>query len=189
MPMTLIRRPRSPHILNAIVRDEVRDAYRKLCEDSIKTLKRDVARWEHKPSFRYKVACGMKLWYIAISHDSGSEAGTIYTYVDEGTGENAGHGGKYPIVPRNAKSLTFAVPTPTKTTPGVAGIPGTVMLQGKGMSRELVSVKKVMHPGIRPRNFSKSLRDQLNNRTRPGSFRSVTEAAVKRGLRKIGVPR
>jgi hypothetical protein len=166
----------------------VRDAYRKLCEDSIKTLKRDVAKWEHKPSFRYKVACGMKLWYIAISHDSGSEAGTIYTYVDEGTGKNAGHGGKYPIVPRNAKALTFAVPTPTKTTPGVAGIPGIVMAHGV-MQRELISVKKVMHPGIRPRNFSKSLRKVLNDRNRPGSFKSVTDAAVKRGLRKIGVPR
>ncbi len=185
MKFVLKRRPRSPKVQHEIVRAEVRAAYKKFCEDAVKRLKKDIASWEHQPTFRYKYAAGEKLWYVNVSYDSDSEAGQIYNWVDEGTGENAGKGGKYPIVPRNAKSLQFLLPNRPKSTPGVSGIPGIVVSSGT-MQRELIYAKKVMHPGIRPRNFVKSLRDDLNQREKVGGFRSVTEAAIKRGTRKLG---
>lgn len=188
MPMTIVRRPRSPNVMHEVVRNEVREAFRTFCKEAIKRLEKDIKGWEHQPVFRYKVAAGTKLWYVNISYDSESEAGQIYKWVDEGTGENAGKGPKYPIVPKNAKALQFIYPTRVKTTPGVAGIPGIVMAGGSG-KKELITTKKVMHPGIKPRHFVKSLRDELNNRNKPGGFKSTVDAAVKRGLRKIGSSR
>ena len=182
--MTIVRRPRSGKVMHEIVRNEVREAFRDLCEKAIKRLQKDIATWEHQPEFRYKVAAGTKLWYISITYNSSTEAGQIYHYVDEGTGKNAGHGGKYPIVPKNAKALQFIVPSYIKSTPGVAGIPGITLSGGSG-KKELVTTKKVMHPGVRPRNFVKSLREELNDRGKSGSFKAVVDAAVKRGLRKL----
>jgi hypothetical protein len=183
MPLTLTRRPRAARVISAGIRSEVREAYRKFCEDAIKILKRDIATWNTKPEFKYRVAAGEKIWYVSISVDKKTKAGRIYDYVDRGTGKNAGKGGLYPIYPRNTKALKFDVPTPTKSTPGIAGIPGTVLASGISQ-QETVFSKKVMHPGIRPRNFTKSLKRVLNNREQVKGFRSVTEAAIKRGLRK-----
>jgi len=114
-----------------------------------------------------------------------AKAGKIYGMVNEGTGTYVGRS-SYPIVPKVKKALKFIVPTPIKTTPGIAGIgPGIVRMQG-AVTRGAVIVKKVKaHPGIRPRKFTESLRAFLNSRTRPGGLRSTTDAAVKRGFRKI----
>jgi len=105
--------------------------------------------------------------------------------VDQGTATYVG-GSKYPITPNPPKkALAFPYPTPIKTTPGIPGVgPGLVRLQG-AVERGMVVVKKVMHPGIRPRYFLKSLLDELNSRTRPGGLRSTTDAAVKRAWRKV----
>jgi len=186
MPLTLVRRPRSAKVQHGIIKEEVRKAYKKLAADTIATLKSDIDNWEHQPEFRSRVAVGDKLWYISVSYDTETESGKIYTWVDKGTGENAGRGGRYPIVPVEAMALSFYVPTPIKTTPGVGGIPGKVLSSGIG-SQEHIITKKVMHPGIRPRNFTKSLRTDLKQRAKIGGFRSVTEAAIKRGIHKIGV--
>jgi len=105
--------------------------------------------------------------------------------VDRGTATYVG-GVAYPITPNPPrKALAFTYPTPIKTTPGIPGIgPGLVRLQG-GVERGVVVVKKVMHRGIRPRHFQRSLLDELNSRTRPGGLRSTTDAAVKRAWRKV----
>lgn len=104
--------------------------------------------------------------------------------VDKGTATYVG-GTKYPIVPKIKSMLAFEYPTPVKTTPGIPGIgPGLVRMQG-GVERGVVFTKKVMHSGIRPRHFQKSLLKTLNSRTRPGGLRSTTDAAVKRAWRRI----
>lgn len=105
--------------------------------------------------------------------------------MDEGTGIYVG-GSAYPITPKKADMLVFTVPTPIKTTPGIPGIgPGLRRVQGGVGQGVVVHTKKVMHKGIRPRHFSKSLKDMLSQRTRPGGIRSTTDAAVKRAFRKL----
>lgn len=188
MPLTLIRRPRSPNVLHGIIKDEVRDAYKDLGSKIVQRLLQDIESWNGQPEFKVRVEVGNKKWYIAVSYDSTEGIGEIYRWVDEGTGEAAGHGGKYPIVPMNADVLKFEIPNNPKTVPDVGGfgVFGIVLESGIVELGE-VFAGKVMHPGIRPRNFTKSLKDDLKQRDRPGGFRSVTEAAIKRGKRQIGV--
>ena len=148
-------------------------------------MKKDVADWGHQPKFWCRFAVGWKAWWIRFGYDRRTKAGKIYGMVDKGTATHIGRS-SYPIVPKIKKALRFIVPTPVKTTPGIAGIgPGLVRMQG-AVARGAVIVKKVKaHPGIRPREFTESLRAFLNSRTRPGGLRSTTDAAVKRGFRKI----
>lgn len=151
-------------------------------------LEADVAEWDHKPQFWCRRAVGWKKWWIAFGYDGQTAAGRIYGFVDSGTGFNAGKGPKYPIFPRNTGEnlvLHFKVPTPVKSTPGISGIgPGLVLSSGIAAQAD-VFAKSVLHPGITPRDFTKSLRRELAQRNRPGGFRSTIDAAVKRALRKV----
>ena len=142
--------------------------------------------WEHRPRFWCRYAVGWKEWRVAFGFDGRTVAGRIYRWVDQGTGERhiSGMGHSYVIVPKNAKALHFFTPTPTKTTPGIRGIGPGIVMQYNATPEE-VFTKKVVHPGIQPRDFSRTLRDMLNQRNRPGGFRSVTDAAVKRAMRKL----
>jgi hypothetical protein len=186
MPLTLIRRPRSPRVLHDIIKDEVRAAYKQLGDEMIARLEKDIDEWAAKPDFQSRIEVGDKRWMVSVRYDKDTDIGTIYMWVDEGTAEAGGKGSKYPIVPVNAKALKFTVPNMPKTRPNViAGIPGVVMAQGNATVMDVYS-QKVMHPGITPRNFTKSLREEYMQREKVGGFRSVTEAAIKRGTRKIG---
>lgn len=189
MPMTLVRRPRSAKRLHSIVRDEVRVSYKLLGDVAIKRLQLDIASWEDEPDFRAIVQVGTKQWRLRIAYDTTEMMGKIYKWVDEGTGERAG-GEAYEIFPKNADSLHFELPFEPKTVGSPLGgldIPGIVLAPGLGEPVEDVFVKSVLHPGIEPRHFTESLREYLSSRTRPGGFRSTTEAAIKRAQRKMGV--
>lgn len=146
-------------------------------------LEADVATWVNKPRFWCRYAAG-KVWWIRFGYDRRTKAGRIYTYVDRGTASYAG-GSPYTIRPRRASALSFVVPHKPKTTPGIVGVgPGIVRAPGVVQQARVVT-KKVTHPGVRPRNFQESLRDGLADRQKPGGFKSVTDAAVKRALRRI----
>lgn len=130
------------------------------------------------------MAISTRAWRISFGYDRRTRGGRKYSLVDDGTGIHVGDAA-YPIVPKHKKVLKFTYPTPVKTTPGIPGIgPGLVWQQG-AVDRGVIFTKTVMHPGIRPRHFSKSLRDFLNSRTRPGGLRSTSDAAVKRAFRKM----
>jgi len=185
MPMTLIRRPRSPRRLHKEILDEVRGAYQALAKDIMATLKNDVANWNEQPEFFSTVNVGTKRWFVSVRYNKETEIGQIYTWVDKGTGERGG-GQAYDIYPVNADALHFTVPHFPKTVATGFGIPGIVVQHAEATVSD-VYTQHVTHPGIEPRNFTSSVRDYYGTRTRPGGFRSVTEAAVKRGARKIGV--
>ena len=148
-------------------------------------MEADVKDWTNQPRFWCRVSVSSRTWSVKFGYDRRTKAGKIYGMVDKGTASYAG-GSSYPITPRKpGGALRFMHPTPIKTTPGIAGIgPGLVRQQG-GVERGVIYTKKVEHPGIRPRHFTKSLRELLLQRTRPGGLRSTTDAAVKRAFRKI----
>ena len=144
----------------------------------------DVSEWSSKPRFWCKHTVGTQKWRVTFGYDRRQKIGKIYAWVDKGTATHAG-GTEYPIVPVRARALKFPVPNMPKTLPGIPGIgPAKVMSHG-GIKQTEVVTKKVMHPGIRPRDFSGSMRRELAERDRPGSMKSVTDAAVKRAFRKI----
>ena len=81
--------------------------------------------------------------------------------------------------------MKFPVPHMPKSLPGIAGIGPFRVLRHGDMTQVDVVTQKVMHPGIRPRDFSGSMRRELSERDRPGGMKSVTDAATKRAFRKI----
>lgn len=185
MPLTLIRRPRSPKVLHDIIRTEVRAAYKDLGDEMIQTLKRDIAAWLEQPEFFKTVNVGMQRWFLAINWDRKTKIGEIYGWVDEGTGSRGG-GEAYDIFPLGDYPLRFTVPHFPKTVSTAFG-PGIVMESGSMAEvTDVVTGAVLDHPGIEPREFTQSLRDYYESRTRIGGFRSVTSAAIKRGCRKIG---
>lgn len=192
MPIELIRRPRSPRRLHSVVRGEVRNSYNLLGDVIIKRLESDIQDWEHQPEFEKKVVVGTKTWSVRVRlADPDSEAGEIYNWVDKGTGSKVDGGESYEIFPVVADALSFTVPDLPKTVasslsgsalPG--GLPGIVL--DANIDTNDVLTKKVTHPGITPREFTKSLNEFLKSKT-PGAFVPVTEAAIKRAFRKIGI--
>jgi hypothetical protein len=185
MPMRLMRRPRSPRVLHKIIRDEVRAAYHTLANAIIATLLRDIQSWSEQPEFKKYVAVGKQRWWISIKYDQTTKIGMIYYWVDKGTGERGG-GEPYDIFPVEADQLTFTVPHIPKTVPTEFGIPGIVLQDFVSDSNTVHTNAVLDHPGIFPRNFTQSLQDYYMYGRRPGGFRSVTDAAIKRGARKIG---
>lgn len=185
MPMSLIRRPRAARMLQAEIVGEVTKAYDVLADNIIKTLQKDIASWEHQPVFSKTVRIRARRWAIEVRFDSESEEGKIYKWVDKGTGTWLPGGDYYDIFPVNADFLEFTIPEATKSVVTDFGIPG-VVLQSASSEPDFIKTDHVSHPGIKPRNFTKSLMDYYKSRTRIGGFRSITESAIKRGNRKIG---
>lgn len=177
MPMTLIRRPRSPRVVHDTIRDTVRDAYKKLGNTMIKELLEDVSEWSIPPMFFKTVNVGTKRWFISVNYRTDEYIGKIYRWVDRGTGSRGG-GKPYDIYPVHAEALAFTVPHSPKTL-----APGQSMPSGE--PHDVVVQAVLGHPGIHPRNFTKRLREKYKSRTMVGGFRSVTEAAIKRGTRKV----
>lgn len=184
MPLTLIRRPRSPRVLHNIILDEVRKAYNDLADEMMAWLRRDIESWSQQPTFMKTVNVGRQRWFISIRYDKTTKIGEIYGWVDRGTGERGG-GEAYDIFPVNADVLHFTVPNFPKTV--ATGFGPGIVLQSLGGEVTDVFTDHVVHPGIEPRNFTQSMKDYYYERTRPGGFRSVTERSIKRGARKIGI--
>ena len=185
--MKLVRRPRSAKRITELILDEVNKGYEELADKAITILDSDVQDWEHKPTFKSYITVNTKTWKFEIKVDRRTKEGKIYTWVDEGTALLGGKGEAYDIKPKHGKALAFKVPHYPKSVPNVVGlIPGIVMSQGIMKQADVVT-KKVTHKGIRPRRFSESLRDMLMERERIGGFRSVSEASIKRGLRRAEI--
>lgn len=187
MPMILIRRPRSPRVLREIVRNEVRAEYHKISDEVITQLEKDVSDWEGQPEFRKRVEVGVvKKWLLRVSVNIDDKIGKIFKWVDGGTATYKLRD-PYPIVPVNADALHFFTPNFPKTLPGPTfrSRPLTNLGNVVGSEQKEVFSQGVMHPGIRPRNFTLSLQERFKGK-KSGSFHARTEAAIKRGLRKIG---
>lgn len=180
--MTLVRRPRAERRMHPVVMDEVANAYKILGKASIDTLNQDVADWEHKPEFKFVVEVKKKKWSFLIKYDKRTLGGKRYTWVNEGTGSYVEGGEPYIIEPKNPGGvLKYKLPSMTKTLP-YSGIPSKSSQAPPGsVTRDFVE-----HPGIDPRHFDKPLMDHLKSRN-PGSFRNVTEAAIKRAFRRLGI--
>lgn len=181
MPITIVRRPKPATALSADIRAEVKPALENLAKDAIDRLEKELddAGWTEKPDFKYKIIVNTKRWQFIITIDKRKKMGQIYTWVDEGVGE---YGGKTPladIVPKKAKFLGFTAPHQPLTLPNppISGFPS----HDKPRS---IRTKSVHHPGIYPRNFTKTMTEWLRRRPQPGAFKSTVDAAIKRAIRK-----
>lgn len=178
----LVRRPVSAKRRQIIVQEEVRKALADFSHVVMKRLNADVDNWDVKPEFNVKTTVSANTWKMEVKIDGRKTIGKIYGWIDDGVGE---YGGKRPlpdIVPKRKKgTLGFIVPHSPKSlpNPSVPGIPSSE-------SQHFVRAKSVRHPGIYPRSFTKTMVVWLKSKE-SGAFRSVLEAAIKRGLRKKAV--
>lgn len=182
--MTLVTRPYAVRRMYPQVLQEVRKGYEDLAKIAIGVLEDNIAMFsdEHKPTFTSKITVSKGKWQMVIKYDARTRAGKVYRYVDEGTGMAGGYReDRYVIRPKKAKALHFFTPFIPKTQ-GRSGVPPMSSLMPEAEHFR----QAVLHPGIDPRHFNKELFEHLKSR-RPGSFRNVTEAAVKRGFRRSGL--
>lgn len=182
MSMKLVRIPQAVRRMHPEVVKEIRTAYDTLGKAAIGTLAEDVADWSDKPTFKYIVKVTKKGWSMEIKYDKRTIGGKHYTWVDKGTGSYVEGGEPYIIEPKNPGGmLRFKLPSMTKTL-AASGIPSKSSQAPPGS----VSTNAVLHPGIDPRQFSQELVKHLKSR-KSGSFRNVTEAAIKRAFRRLGI--
>jgi hypothetical protein len=139
------------------------------------TMKKEYAKttrtWTHKVTFEGLVSLqGSKFTSMVDTSD------VIFGYVDKGTGQAAGHGGLYPIAPHPPKkALRWNSKFSAKTVPGVVGsLPGY-------SGGDPVYAKKVMHPGIRPRGFTKNIEKVFQ-----GKFTKACEEAMSQFAKGCG---
>jgi len=145
---------------------------------AIAKFEENTKNWNDKPVFKSKVSVTQKRWTFTVRVMRNSKGGKIYGWVDKGTGSRGG-GKDYEIRPKKSKYLSFTVPhSPISLpNPAIQGFPPVG-------DPKLVNVQVVHHPGIYPRNFTKTVEKKLKSKD-PGMFRSVIEAAVKRAFRRI----
>ena len=183
MPMKMVRRPQAVRRIHPEVIREVNAAHKILAQASVSTLAGEISDWDHQPDFDYDVKTTRKQWTFVLKWDRRTKAGKIYEWVSAGTGERGDDpaGTSYVIVPKKAKALRFFVPLVTKTTAdGGMVAPSTTWDPG------IISAQSVTAPGIFPRHLGKELYTHLRSR-KSGSFHNVTEAAIKRAFRKLGI--
>jgi hypothetical protein len=168
--------------MSETVQKEVRTAYEELSRTSISKLNSNVSDWENKPKFKCAISVSNKNWTFKLGYDARTEGGKHYKWVDEGTGARGG-GEAYEIIPKKANSLVFIYPPHIPKSMPIPPVPGLVKLGGPTLNKR----KHVTALGIYPRNFSKELEKWMRNREQVGGFRSVTEAAIKRALRREGI--
>ena len=90
-------------------------------------------------------------------------------------------GKTYFIYPKRKQALAFPLPMQIKTIPNPPEFAPSFFADSQN-----VVVKKVTAPGIYPRRLGKDIYDHLEGH-RSGSFRNVTEAAIKRAFRRLGI--
>lgn len=160
------------------VQAEVQKSLENLSKVVVGKYEDTVDNWDSKPQFKATVSVTRKKWILSVNVKRATKAGKIYGWVDKGTGSR---GGKedYEIRPKKAKYLQFTVPhSPiTLPNPSIQGFPPTG-------DPKTIRADVVIHPGIYPRNFTKTIMTWLKSEE-PGAFKSVIEAAVKRAFRKI----
>ena len=189
MPLILVRRPRPPTVQHKEIMDQVEDEFNDIAEDNIAELETDVADWEARPEFKFKVHMGKRVWRLKVYVDRRTRAGKIYTWVDKGTGERGG-GKAYDIYPKKADILSFHVPYKPKTLPKSVGgtAPPNYGPVNPGPEADLL-LMHVHALGIRPRNFTAELKERMKDRTNTDGLKMRVDAAIKRGLYRIGRPK
>ncbi len=150
---------------------ELRNAQKEWMLKVLKEYRLTTKYWKHKVPFFGRGSERGMVTKIEIGYDD-----EIYGYVDEGTGKAAGHGGLYPITPKKPGGvLAF----PSKSTPRTK--PGRLRSGYGRKGKTIVFAKKVMHPGIKPRDFS----GQIKKKMEP-VLEADMQTAMGRGAKKSG---
>lgn len=180
--MRLVREPQSLERMSPEIRKQVRIGYNALGSTMIAKFAAKVQNWDVRPNFAYKVTVSRKKYTLTFRYDGRTKGGQIFEWVDQGTGKyrEDGKGTEYTIKAKKGV-LWYELPNPMPKTKAYDGSLAKSYTAPPGV----VKKKAVRHPGIKPRKLLAEEIDLLESR-RSGSFHNTTEAAIKRGLRRMG---
>lgn len=114
---------------------------------------------------------------VTVAPEKFGKANAVWRYVDEGTGKWGKNHSPYPIRPKRTNKsglLKFQTGYSPMTAPVAKYNVGS-----GGRSGNWISSKGVIHPGIRPREFTKTINEELNP-----SRRARIENAIRRAIRR-----
>jgi hypothetical protein len=140
------------------VRKGQREGLNDIKEEALRLYRLCTWTWKHRPEFQVDAK---QEGDTTIRLDMGTDS-AVFGYVDWGTRPHV-------IRAKHAKTLRFMSGYSAKTIPGVFG-----SKQG-GPFGQPVFRRQVMHPGIKPRNFTRNI-FKLLTKEGPG----IMEAALKR---------
>jgi hypothetical protein len=135
----------------------------KVGEQIRRDFEKTTATWKKKPKF--EVLLSAKGGAVEILVDTDDK---IFGYVELGTRPHV-------ILPRKAKALKFKSKFSPKTSPGFIGS------RAGGSSGSDVFSKGVLHPGTKPRNFSKTIK-----KMREPWFKREMETAINTAAKRSG---
>lgn len=146
-------------------------------KDIQKEFKNVVKKWKHKPKFVINTEIGRRLLMVTVAPEKSGMGNNIFRWVDSGTGKWGPKHSAYPILPKRTNKsglLKFQTGYSPMTAPVAKYNVGT-----GGHFGGWVSSKGVMHPGITPRLFTKTINEELNP-----SLRQRIENAIRRAIRR-----
>ena len=176
MPVVGIRftRSRKRFINYPVVRDEMFKTHDTVIKPVfVKAFKDIVANWSNRPDFQTRTNLNQDSITLSVFPAGDAKAKQIWTWNVEGTKP-------HPIAAKNAPFLVFPWGGKgsymAKTGPGGSwyGGPGTVA------NAQIVRMRQVMHPGTKPRDWPKVIREQQQ-----GFYSRSVENAWRRALRRI----
>lgn len=150
-------------------------------KDIQKEFKKVTARWKNKPKFTMTTEIGRTRISVTVAPEKFGKANSIWRWVDLGTGRYGAKRAPYLIQPKRGNKrglLFFRTGYAAKTAPVAKFNKGSGTATGK-----LISKKSVMHPGIKPRLFTKTIGDKL----RPPLIKRIDNAiarAIRRAARR-----
>lgn len=142
----------------AVYNRVLRDTLEREAKDVKKDLDKTVKTWRNKPTFTIKVARGKSRLGVTVTTND-----KVYSYVDQGTKP-------HPIRPKKASVLRFRTGYVAKTKPG------RLISRGGGAKGETVFAKEVLHPGSKPRNFTKLVARRGQKRVQKRIDRAIKKA-------------
>lgn len=156
-----------------LLRAEIRDEMHTTGRDMVAWLDIAVRSWNHKPHFAAHLT--LRPDYIELKVDVSGTYKKIFIYVDQGTGKWGKSKAPYPIpkviVP--GKYLKFQRNYSAKSGPKAQINVGTGQRSG-----DWVQKQQVMHPGIEPREFTKTVYKELKP-----DFTTRIESAISRAAK------
>ncbi|MCA9326776.1 hypothetical protein KC976_04235 [Candidatus Saccharibacteria bacterium] len=169
----ITKRPPKASRQYKVVRDEVRVGLKRVGDRVVKAYENVVKNWRGKPGFKAQIGSGEKVLFVRIRVTGKRRVIDNWNRIDK-TGARP-----HVIRPKRGKFLRFvwggygSYDAKTKAAPARFGGSGRVS------NGRVVFLRKVNHPGFKPRKFSEAI-----NKDALPVLERETRNAVRRGLRK-----
>lgn len=162
---------------DSTLRRELQDEMRDTGKDMQREFKKVVSDWRTKPRFTIKSTFSDRDMTVTVEPEGNSKVGNIWRWIDKGTGKYGSKHAPYLIRPKpsNASGLLKF-----RTNYSPRTVPIAKFGQGSGSaSGEWRSAKVIIHPGIKAREFTKKISDDLNP-----SFKQRIDNSIRRAIRR-----